>query len=699
MSPKKKKTQSQAETEDGDEEEEVEDRPVNKTGKKKSSRHTVVQDQDEDDFNDLQEEKQHRKSKKKLKEEEKENKVKGNKKPIIYEEPELTYNEVDYDEGLVEQEKDCYTPTQEYQLPKKQNEKDKKKGKNEKGKKPKKLSLVEEYEQELLQYHSASSNEEEEDDYNKKKVYEVVTVTGDIRGAGTDANVFVKLFGEFGITPKIHLTSKSTTAFERSKTDVFRVKTNNVGPLKKIRIEHDNTGLNAGWYLDRVIITDMNRPHLRVYFPCNNWLSKEDGDGLYVRDLLGSFDPMDVPKTNKYIARVFTGAANGSGTDADVFLNIFGEKGDTGERKLDNDRDNFEKGAEDKFTIDAPNLGKITKISIGHNNKGGSAGWFLEKIIIEDIGNKAVYQFLCSRWLAIDEDDGKIQRDLLVGGNEATGIVYTVSIMTGDIRGAGTDSKVHVILHGEKGLKNSGKLFLEGGEFERGRIDIYNIEIAALLSPLTRVTIGHDGHGVGAGWYCEKVIVYCPFTGIEQTFPCGYWLDEDEGDRLIERELYEMLSLRQKRQKKQPWSLWIWTSDMKGAGTDANIFLQVYGEKGKSDEMKLDNKSNNFEAGQVDKFMIELPDLGALYKIRIWHEKRAAFSGWHLTKLTLLQTVTKVKYNFKCGRWLDINEEDHEIVREIPAEGPLVDSVLPGEKPTIGSIYIILPCGWDNRLN
>ncbi|XP_064032385.1 lipoxygenase homology domain-containing protein 1 [Pogoniulus pusillus] len=507
--------------------------------------------------------------------------------------------------------------------------------------------------------------------------YEVVTVTGDVRGAGTDANVFVTLFGEFGITPKTHLTSKSSTAFERSKTDVFRVKTNNVGQIKKIRIEHDNTGLNAGWFLDRVIVTDMNRPHLRFYFPCNNWLSKEDGDGLYVRDLIGSLNPMDVPKINKYVVRVFTGEISGSGTDADVFINIFGERGDTGVRKLDNDKDNFEKGAEDKFTLDAPNLGRLRKINIGHNNKGGSAGWFLEKVIIEDIGNKCVYQFPVGRWFALDEDDGKIQRDILVGGTEATGIVYNVAVVTGDIRGAGTNSKIHVILHGSKGLKNSGKIFLEGGEFERARTDLFNVEIAALLSPLSRVTIGHDNCGVSSGWFCEKVVVYCPFTGIEQTFPCGKWLDEDEGDGLIERELYEMVSLRQRRLKKSPWSLWIWTSDIKNAGTDATIFFQIYGDKGKSDEMKLDNNSDNFETGQTDKFMIELPDLGTFYKLRIWHEKRNPFAGWHLNKVTLLKTLTKEKYSFNCGRWLDINEDDNEIVRELPAEGSLVTEVMP----------------------
>uniref|UniRef100_A0A8C3KZD0 Lipoxygenase homology domains 1 n=1 Tax=Chrysolophus pictus TaxID=9089 RepID=A0A8C3KZD0_CHRPC len=512
---------------------------------------------------------------------------------------------------------------------------------------------------------------------SNKALYEVVTVTGDVRGAGTDANVFVTLFGEFGITPKTHLTSKSSTAFERSKTDVFRVKTNNVGQIKKIRIEHDNTGLNAGWFLDRVIVTDMNRPHLRFYFPCNNWLSKEDGDGLYVRDLIGSLNPMDVPKINKYVVRVFTGEVSGSGTDADVFINIFGEKGDTGVRKLDNDKDNFEKGAEDKFTLDAPNLGRLRKINIGHNNKGGSAGWFL--VIIEDIGNKCVYQFPVGRWFALDEDDGKIQRDILVGGTEATGIVYNVAVVTGDIRGAGTNSKIHVILHGSKGLKNSGTIFLEGGEFERARTDLFNVEIASLLSPLSRVTIGHDNCGVSSGWYCEKVVVYCPFTGIEQTFPCGKWLDEDEGDGLIERELYEMVSLRQRRLKKNPWSLWIWTSDIKNAGTDATIFFQIYGDKGKSDQMKLDNNSDNFEAGQTDKFMIELPDLGTFYKLRIWHEKRNPFAGWHLDKVTLLKTLTKDKYSFNCGRWLDINEDDNEIVRELPAEGSLVTEVMPGE--------------------
>ncbi|XP_041612518.1 lipoxygenase homology domain-containing protein 1 [Vulpes vulpes] len=532
------------------------------------------------------------------------------------------------------------------------------------------------YEEELLNYASEDDEEELGHEYYKAKVYEVVTATGDVRGAGTDANVFITIFGENGLSPKLHLTSKSESAFEKANVDVFRVRTNNVGLIYKIRIEHDNTGLNASWYLDRVIVTDMKRPHLRYYFNCNSWLSKVEGDRQWCRDLLASFDPMDMPRGNKYEVRVYTGDVIGAGTDADVFINIFGEYGDTGERRLENEKDNFERGAEDKFTLDAPDLGQLMKINIGHNNKGGSAGWFLSKIIIEDIGNKRKYDFPLNRWLALDEDDGKIQRDILVGGAETTAISYIVTIFTGDVRGAGTKSKIYLVMYGARGNKNSGKIFLEGGVFDRGRMDIFHIELAVLLSPLSRVSIGHGNVGVNRGWYCEKVVILCPFTGIQQTFPCSNWLDEKKVDGLIERQLYEMVSLRKKRLKKFPWSLWVWTTDLKKAGTNSPIFIQIYGQKGRTDEILLNPNNKWLKPGIIEKFRIELPDLGRFYKIRAWHDRRSPGSGWHLEKMTLMNTLTKDKYNFNCNRWLDANEDDNEIVREMTAEGPTVRRIM-----------------------
>jgi len=64
----------------------------------------------------------------------------------------------------------------------------------------------------------------------------VVTVTGNARAAGTNANVFVTIFGKSGQTPKLPLRSSDhSDMFERSQSDVFHLKTKCVGPLNKIR--------------------------------------------------------------------------------------------------------------------------------------------------------------------------------------------------------------------------------------------------------------------------------------------------------------------------------------------------------------------------------------------------------------------------------------------------------------------------------
>jgi hypothetical protein len=53
--------------------------------------------------------------------------------------------------------------------------------------------------------------------------------------------------------------------------------------------------------------------------------------------------------------------------------------------------------------IQCPSLGELTKLKIGHNNKGPGSGWFLGKIIVDDTLMNRVYEFVCERWLAEDE--------------------------------------------------------------------------------------------------------------------------------------------------------------------------------------------------------------------------------------------------------------------------------------------------------
>lgn len=77
--------------------------------------------------------------------------------------------------------------------------------------------------------------------------YKISVETSKINGAGTDANVYVVLFGLNGDSGELHLKVSETNKdpFEKGRTDIFTVKDIlSLGELSKLRIWHDNRG---GW--------------------------------------------------------------------------------------------------------------------------------------------------------------------------------------------------------------------------------------------------------------------------------------------------------------------------------------------------------------------------------------------------------------------------------------------------------------------
>ncbi|KAL8618371.1 hypothetical protein ACOMHN_047443 [Nucella lapillus] len=83
--------------------------------------------------------------------------------------------------------------------------------------------------------------------------YEVLVKTGDIHGAGTMADVYIVLQGKKGKTGRIFL-SDSTTNFERSKTESFKVKGVEVGEVRSVRVGVDTSGPGSSWFLDHIKI-------------------------------------------------------------------------------------------------------------------------------------------------------------------------------------------------------------------------------------------------------------------------------------------------------------------------------------------------------------------------------------------------------------------------------------------------------------
>lgn len=75
--------------------------------------------------------------------------------------------------------------------------------------------------------------------------YRVNVKTSNVKGAGTDANVYVTLFGDNGDTGPLHLKKSETnkSPFENDQMDVFSLNDIlSLGELSKCRVWHDNKG-------------------------------------------------------------------------------------------------------------------------------------------------------------------------------------------------------------------------------------------------------------------------------------------------------------------------------------------------------------------------------------------------------------------------------------------------------------------------
>ncbi|KAJ7335182.1 hypothetical protein JRQ81_013123, partial [Phrynocephalus forsythii] len=552
--------------------------------------------------------------------------------------------------------------------------------------------------------------------------YEVCVVTGDVRNAGTNANVFMQIYGKLGKTEVLILKNRSNN-YERRAKETFKIEAADVGKIYKIRIGHDGKGFGDGWFLESVTVKKMatklekkkkkkkkkttdeegeeepKEPDvMEVYiFTASRWLATDEEDKEIVVELVP--DEGSELEVISYEVCVITGGMWGAGTDANVYLSIYGERGDTGERHLkrSNQLNKFEKNQVDVFSVPAIDLGELKKVRIRHDNSGSNPAWFLERIEVFDTKEEVTYYFPCQRWLAVEEDDGQIARELVPvdeafvlkdpssGGSLATlgleqkakSTTFTVTVRTGDKKHAGTDANVFIVLYGTK--DDTGTIYLKASKtnknkYERDQTDIFTVECVD-LGDLKKIKIGHDNTGRSSSWFLEWVEVDAPCLGLCLKFPCGRWLDKKKDDGAIERVLFPADLQTRTYVPFVPYEVTVYTSDIFGAGTDADVFMVLYGADGVCTQQKslCQNKRERrmfFERCSVNQFIIELEDVGdILEKIRIGHDGSGIYSGWHLNRVEIRRLLRNgkgsEKTTFPCDKWLAKSSDDGEIMREL----------------------------------
>lgn len=119
---------------------------------------------------------------------------------------------------------------------------------------------------------------------------------------------------------------------------------------------------------------------------------------------VGSGDRIWLFLGTNYTVTTLTGDVEGADTDAKVYITLYGEKGDSGFRKLDTTH--FSRGKwvrilwhrvkktihlnrqrlhffflrNDTNTLVLPDLGKLRQVRILHDNSGSTPSWFLQKV-------------------------------------------------------------------------------------------------------------------------------------------------------------------------------------------------------------------------------------------------------------------------------------------------------------------------------
>ena len=140
--------------------------------------------------------------------------------------------------------------------------------------------------------------------------------------------------------------------------------------------------------------------------------------------------PVHLPSTasSSHVYRIIisTGVWRNSGTTAKVAMEIYGSEGSSGVVHLNLDEpgvDNllFTRGNTDVFVLSlSQSLGAIQAVQIGHDNSGESPSWFLEEIVVIDEKVNQTWAFTSSQWLALEREDGRIERIIEQAPNEGT---------------------------------------------------------------------------------------------------------------------------------------------------------------------------------------------------------------------------------------------------------------------------------------
>ncbi|GCB66516.1 hypothetical protein scyTo_0004979 [Scyliorhinus torazame] len=491
-----------------------------------------------------------------------------------------------------------------------------------------------------------------------------------------------------------------------SSVSHLQISLEGVGEIEKVSFVLLNPYLNKGIRLFKLRMKNLKTKQELGFNTERCWLFEEHGTETVTE--LAAVRPDRQPLRDiSYSVRVLTGNLPAASTDANVFIMIFGEHGDTCKRKLRRPHSApFEKHQVSVFNIQAVDLGIPTQVHAEHDGAGYGAGWYLETITITEpteTGGANEYVFPCQQWLDSEVADRQTKRKLKLLGkvsNESKMLTENLQgswdafVVTSDLPNSGTDVEVALTVCCKNG--SAAPIILKEGSLKRGYTYQTSINIDEYLGAISKVRLEREESRNEDFWHCQKIntlvieaidvgtlqeltiqmergsdlylekiiVKEGKYAMIEHVFMARDWLHNPKDINNI-----STLTLPITGGK---WKIYLTNLD----GNTVNridLEMVIYGKLKKSNPIPLSTELNRF----VDfvKFEINLPeDIGNPWKIRLGlgkpGKKTAPATSPVLLRYFKMQNVTNLAtFSYSINESLPVYSNDDKWL-EFPVEWP-----------------------------
>lgn len=142
------------------------------------------------------------------------------------------------------------------------------------------------------------------------------------------------------------------------------------------------------------------------------------------------------------------------------------------------------------------------------------------------------------------------------------------------------------------------------------------------------------------------------------------WVEEKAKNQVLESKLVNAAT----------YEVQVTTGSVKGAATDARVYLELYGPDfcpatsptatvgtlagidgcGSGGEVRLfdiDSHEKPFQRGALDSFTVVCHNVGHPARLKVWHDNTGRHPDWFLVEIKVRKKGTKDWACFPCSRW------------------------------------------------